>query len=119
MAKTVSAADARRPRRAVGRTAPAVRMALLPGGWKLGAGAGVLGAEGATCYLYPAAGVVLAVADVLIPTAVTLVLLAAILRGSTETCERVFRLLRWIAGRPEPPAPGGPRASGQAQGSGL
>jgi integrase len=25
--------------------------------------------------------------------------------AGTETCERVFRLLRWIANRPEPPAP--------------
>ena len=38
--------------------------------------------------------------------AFALVLLTAILRGSDEICECLFRVLRWIAGRPEPPAPG-------------
>jgi len=50
-------------------------------------------------------GAVLAAADVIVPMIVALVLLTAILRGSTETCERVFRLLRWITNRAEPPAP--------------
>lgn len=64
-----------------------------------------LAARGAACYLHPALGEALAAADVIVP----LVLLAAILRGGTETCERVFRLLRWAASRPEPPGPGGIR----------
>jgi hypothetical protein len=38
--------------------------------------------------------------------AIGLVLVGAILWGSSQTCERVFRLLRWAANRPEPPAPG-------------
>jgi hypothetical protein len=54
-------------------------------------------------YLHPALGEALAAVDVIVP----LVLLAAILRGSAETCERVFRLLRWAANQPEPPGPGG------------
>jgi hypothetical protein len=49
---------------------------------------------------------VLAAADVVVPLTVALVMLAAILRGSDQTCERVFRLPRWIANRPEPPGPG-------------
>ena len=64
-----------------------------------------LSAEGTAGYLHPAIGEALAAADVIVPAIVLLVLLAAILRGSTETCDRVFRLLRWIANRPEPPAP--------------
>jgi hypothetical protein len=47
----------------------------------------------------------LALADIVVPVTVALVLLTAILCGSEQTCERVFRLLRWITGQPEPPAP--------------
>jgi len=77
----------------------------LPVKWRLGAGAGLFGVEGAIGYLYPLLGVILAIIDVVIPSAVALILLLAILRGSDKTCERVFRLLRWVANRPEPPAP--------------
>jgi hypothetical protein len=54
---------------------------------------------------HPALDVALVAADVIVPGLIALVLLAAILCGSAETCERAFRLLRWIAGRPEPLAP--------------
>jgi hypothetical protein len=74
----------------------------------LGTGAGVLGGEGLAGYLHPALGEVLAAADVTVPLAIAIILLAAILRGSSQTCERVFRLLRWIANRPEPPGPAHP-----------
>jgi len=78
----------------------------VPGQWKLAGGA--LGAEATIAYLSPPLGAALAAADVIVPLAIAVVLLIAVLRGSTETCERVFRLLRWIANRPEPPAPQGP-----------
>ena len=71
-----------------------------------GAGVGVLGGEGLAAYFYPALGEALAAADVIIPLAIALVLVAAILRGSDQACDRVFRLLRSVANRPEPPAPG-------------
>jgi hypothetical protein len=71
----------------------------------LGAGAGLFGGEGLAACLHPALGEVLAAADVIVPLAVALILLAAILWGSDRTCDRVFRLLRWLDGRPEPPAP--------------
>ena len=61
--------------------------------------------EPAAGYLHPAIWEALGAADAVIPVIVALILLTAILRGSNETCERVFRLLRWIANRPEPPAP--------------
>ncbi len=67
--------------------------------------AGSLAAEGAAGYWRPPLGAALAAADVVVPAVIALILLTAILRGSTETCERAFRLLRWIAGRAEPPAP--------------
>lgn len=43
-----------------------------------------------------------AVAVVLV---VLLVLMIVIVFGSDQRCNRVFRLLRWLANRPEPPAP--------------
>ena len=73
-------------------------------GSKLGAGA--LGIESAAGYLSPSLGAVSAAVDVIVPLAIAVVLLSAILLGSKETCERVFRLRRWVANRPEPPAPG-------------
>ena len=83
------------------------------GRWRvLGASAGLFGGEGLAAFLHPALGEVLAAADAIVPLAVALILLTAILRGSDRTCERVFRLLRWIDGRPEPTAP---RAGGRDQ----
>ncbi len=85
--------------------------AMEPGGrparsWRaLGAGAGVLGGEGLAMALHPALGEAMAAADVIVPLAIAAVLIAAILVGSDRTCERVFRLLRWAANRPEPAAP--------------
>lgn len=85
---------------------PAPAPARLPVGRRyLSAGAGVLGSEGLAAYLHPALGEALAAADIIVPLATALVLLTAILCGSTQTCERVFRLLRCITNRPEPPAP--------------
>lgn len=69
------------------------------------AAVGSLAAEAAAGYWHPALGAALAAADIVVPAVIALILLAAILRGSAETCERAFRLLRWIAGRAEPPAP--------------
>jgi hypothetical protein len=94
-------------RRTPTRSALAARTSLLPG-WRLGTGMGILGAEGGAGYLCPTLGAALAAADVIVPLAIALVLLAAILCGDNRTCERVFRLLRWIANRPEPPAPPAP-----------
>jgi len=57
--------------------------------WRmLGAGAGVLGGEGVAGYLHPALGEALAAIDVLVPLAVAVVLLTAVLCGSDQTCER-------------------------------
>ena len=68
-------------------------------------GAGIVGGESVTGILHPALGAVWAAADIIGPLAIALILLAAILLGSDQTCERVFRLLRWAANRPEPKAP--------------
>lgn len=79
-------------------------------GWtKLGTGLVILAGEAAEGTLHPAMADALAIADVAIPVACMLVVFAVITRGSEQTCERVFRLLRWMTNRPEPPAPGSPQ----------
>jgi hypothetical protein len=76
-------------------------------GWaKLGTGLVILAGEAAEGALHPALADTLAIADLVIPVACMLVVFAVITRGSEQTCDRVFRFLRWIANRPEPPAPG-------------
>ena len=56
-------------------------------------------------WLHPIIGEVMVVTDLAVPSAMGLTLLVAILRGDDVTCNRAFRLLRWIANRPEPRGP--------------
>jgi hypothetical protein len=81
---------------------------LAAGLWKLGAGTGWFSVQGIASYLRPTFGECLAIADLSILAVVSLGLVVAILRGSDQTCERAFRLLRWITNRPEPPRPEAP-----------
>ena len=82
----------------------------FPAPWRVvGAGVGLAGIEGCGSYLHPALGEVLLIADVVTPVVIVFILLSAILLGSDKTVERVFRLLRWVANRPEPAAPAPPR----------
>jgi hypothetical protein len=73
---------------------------------KLGTGLAVIGAEITESVLHPEVAEGLAIADAAIPLIVGLILFTTIVRGSTETVDRIFRLLRWITNRPEPAAPG-------------
>jgi hypothetical protein len=75
--------------------------------------AGTLAAEAVAGHWRPLLGAALAVADVTIAAVIILALLISILCGSTETCERAFRLLRWASGRAEPPAPRQSEPTGQ------
>jgi hypothetical protein len=83
----------------------ACRTAKEPHAWRsLGlAGAG-LGADAGLAVFSRDLGAVLALAEVAGLTIIALTILIAVLRGSDNTCERAFRLLRWLANRPEPPA---------------
>jgi hypothetical protein len=93
--------DAARQAAAPRATALTAR-APLSAGWKFGIGsAGILGAG----YLDRPLGAALAAVAVIVALAIALVLLGAIMRGSDQTCDRIFRLLRWIVNRPEPPPP--------------
>jgi hypothetical protein len=65
------------------------------------AGAASLGAPVGIGALHPVLGEVIAIVEL----AVGLTVIAAALFGSQALSERAFRLLRWFANRPEPPAP--------------
>ena len=60
---------------------------------------------GAAGCLHPALWRALAAFGAIISLILVLVLPAIVLLSSHGTCERVFRLLRWITNRPEPPPP--------------
>lgn len=62
-----------------------------------------LGAPAGGVLLHPLLGQAIAIAEL----AVALTLVATALFGSRALSERAFRLLRWLANRPEPPGPAG------------
>lgn len=71
-------------------------------GWaRAGVAAGLLGGPVGAGHLDRVLGHVLAVSEV----GVLLLIVLAALVGSRTVSERAFRLLRWAADRPEPPAP--------------
>jgi xanthine/uracil permease len=66
-----------------------------------------LGADASLIYFSRNLGTILALTELASAAVIVLVLLIAILYGSKDTCERAFRLLRWVANQPEPsPNPG-------------
>jgi hypothetical protein len=92
----------------VGSTAPVPAPPRRPrtSGWVgLGTSLAVIGAEITESVLHPKVAEGLAIADVAIPLIAASILFITIVWGSPETVDRVFRLLRWIANRPEPAAP--------------
>jgi hypothetical protein len=81
-------------------------------GWvKLGAGLAVIGAQVAEGVLHPEMAEALEISDVAIPLITGLIVFATVVWGSRETVDRVFRLLRWVANRPEPATPESPASS--------
>jgi hypothetical protein len=60
--------------------------------------------------------ITLAIIELVVPAVFAMVVLIAVLFGDDRTCERTFRLLRWIAHQPEPPGPP-PVAPASEQGS--
>lgn len=77
---------------------------LRPNWRRLGAGVGI-GAQGAVIYVRPAIGVALVIVNVTIPLIIALVIFITTVWGRQDTCDRVYRLMRMIANRPEPPEP--------------
>jgi hypothetical protein len=70
----------------------------------LGTGAGV-GAELVLSYHHQALETISVVCDLGLPVLLIVVVVGIILCGSEARQERAFRLLRWLADRPEPPSP--------------
>jgi hypothetical protein len=73
-------------------------------GLTLGPG-GVAGACVAGC-MHSLLGELLAAALVIVPLTISVILVAVIVFGRAESSNRVFRLLRCIRDKEEPPAPG-------------
>jgi hypothetical protein len=70
--------------------------------WRpLGIGAGAVAVPTVISYVHSVFGLVLASGEAL----TIALLLAAALFGTSTISERAFRLLRWLANRPEPAAP--------------
>ncbi len=72
--------------------------------WALAA-LGVFGGECVTGYLHPALTAALAVADLVVGVSLAVLVIAVALFGHEDRCDRLYRLLRWLFNRPEPPAP--------------
>jgi hypothetical protein len=82
---------------------------MLP--WRpIGAVATSIGAPAGIGLLHP----ILGAAVFLVELALSVMILSTALFGTREYSERAFRLLRWIADRPEPEAPPGSSGPGPA-----
>jgi hypothetical protein len=70
--------------------------------WRaFGLGSSVIGGIAAAYYSHPLVGQAIIISGV----AAAMITVATALFGSVTTSERAFRLLRWLANRPEPDAP--------------
>ena len=67
----------------------------------IGLGAGPAAAPFVAAALLPVCGVAVLVAELVF----VLILFGIVVYGTQEHADRVFRLLRWLRSRPEPPAP--------------
>jgi len=67
----------------------------------LGLGAGVIGAPTAVYFVYPTVGLILGACEL----SIFMIVLVTALFGTSTLSERAFRLLRWLADRPEYAAP--------------
>ena len=56
--------------------------------------------------IHPLLGEILAAVLIIVPLATSVILATVIVFGDSESCDRAFRLLRWIRDKKEPPAPG-------------
>lgn len=67
----------------------------------MGGAAGAYAAQS----LHNLAGEILVATVTAVSLATGVILLALVVFGSTESGDRVFRILRWVRGKEEPPAP--------------
>jgi hypothetical protein len=90
-------------------------METLTGMRRRGISLGILSAEGAIAWFRPAEAVAVALTAMGGTLLVTLIVMIAVILGNNQICERVFRLLRWAANRPEPCALGQANGPGPAE----
>jgi hypothetical protein len=64
-------------------------------------GTAAVGPPAALCLIYPTIGIAMAVCEFM----AFMIVVATALYGSSTLSDRAFRLLRWLADRPEPHAP--------------
>lgn len=76
---------------------------------QLGLGASAIGAPTFMCFVDPTLGLILTVSEL----AAILIVLATALFGTPTFSDRAFRVLRWLADRPEHAAPPVPPAVAQ------
>lgn len=74
---------------------------------------GILSVEGTIACFHPAGTVTVTLMAMGATLLVVLIVTMAAIVGDAQTCERVFRLLRWVANRPEPPRPPRPNGDGR------
>jgi hypothetical protein len=80
-----------------------------------GIGLGILSAEGAIAWSQPVEAMAVALTAMSGALLAALIVMMAVIPGNNQTCERVFRLLRWAANRPEPSATGQANGLGSGQ----
>jgi hypothetical protein len=69
--------------------------------WRsVGIGVGAIGTPAITTFLQPSLGAILFA----VPSVTLVIIFGAALFGTPTVSDRAFRLLRWLAGRPEPTA---------------
>jgi hypothetical protein len=78
-------------------------MEIQTGMRRRGIGLGILSADATIAWLHPADAVAVALTGVGGTLLVVLIVMMPIILGNRQTCDRVFRLLRWLVNRPEPP----------------
>ena len=71
----------------------------------LGLGPGAIACASTAERLHSFIGEVLSAAMIVVPLVTGVILVAVIVVGSPETSARVFRLLRWLRSKEEPPTP--------------
>jgi hypothetical protein len=83
-------------------TSPCTRRRTRRASRAITLGAGPLAASFTAMLAHPVLGMIVMIADLI----VGITLLGFIVYGTHEQVDRVFRFLRWLRDRPEPPTPG-------------
>jgi hypothetical protein len=92
-----AAGDPARPVTPAAAPIPAARW------WPAAAGLAGLGTDAGIASLSSSLGAAVVITEITTIAVIALVIVLTAIWGPDQKCERVFRLLRWAANRPEPP----------------